>query len=277
MAVPWFVAQRIDSADDPRIAGFRAIGDPELIRARHQFIAEGRLVVRRAIEDSRYRVRTVLVNDAALAQLADVLERLPPDSSVYVCDTALFAELTGYNIHRGCLALVDRPPAMSVNSVVDVAGRTLVVLEGVSNADNVGAVFRNAAAFACGGVVLSPTCCDPFYRKAVRTSMGAALRVPFAAGDPWPGALGTIRERGFTVAALTPREPATTLEEFARVRPSRVALVAGTEGAGLSAEAEALADVRVRIPIAGAVDSLNVATAVAIALYAIAKGLGIRD
>jgi tRNA G18 (ribose-2'-O)-methylase SpoU len=117
--------------------------------------------------------------------------------------------------------------------------------------------------------VLSPTCCDPFYRKAIRTSMGAVLRVPFAVGHPWPGVLSTIRDRGFTIAALTPREPAIPLDAFARDRPARVALIAGAEGAGLSADAEALADVRVRIPITGAVDSLNVATAVAVALYAI--------
>jgi tRNA G18 (ribose-2'-O)-methylase SpoU len=129
------VAERIDRADDSRIAAFRVVGEPELVRARQQFIAEGRLVVRRAIEDGRYRVRAVLVNDAALAQLADVLEQLPHEASIYVCATSVFAELTGFNIHRGCLALVDRPPAISVDSVLDATGGTLAVLEGVANAD----------------------------------------------------------------------------------------------------------------------------------------------
>lgn len=262
---------RIDAADDPRLAPFRDVADPELVRRRGQFVAEGRLVVRRVIEDGGYRVRAVLVNEAALVQLAPTLARLPTEAPVYVCDTAAFIMLTGYNIHRGCLALVDRRPPAALETVV-AGARTIVVLEAVANADNIGAVFRSSAAFGCRAVVLSPTCCDPFYRKAIRTSMGAVLRVPFASGAPWPGALATIRAAGFVIAALTPRDPAVALDTFARERPPRVALLAGTEGHGLSAEAEARADVRVRIPISDAVDSLNVATAVAIALYALSAG-----
>ena len=259
--------ERISRADDPRIAAFRGVRDPELVRQRGQFVAEGRLVVRRAIEDGGFRVRAVLVNEAALAQLGPVLARVDADTAVYVCDTAVFVDLAGYNIHRGCLALVDRPPARTIDEVLAEAN-TIVVLERVANADNVGAVFRHAAAFGCGAVVLSPGCCDPFYRKAIRTSMGAVLRVPSAAAEPWPDALARIRAQGFTIAALTPREPAVTLDAFARARPVRVALVAGAEGEGLGVEAEAIADARIRIPTSAAVDSLNVATAVAIALYA---------
>ena len=261
--------ERVAAADDRRIASFRDVADPELVRRRGQFIAEGRLVVRRVIEDGRHRVGAVLVNDAALAQLSATLARLPPDAPVYVCDTAVFVALTGYNIHRGCLALVDRRPPEALETVIAGAA-TIVVLEDVANADNVGAVFRHAAAFACDAIVLSPACCDPFYRKAIRTSMGAVLRVPFATAAPWPDALEAIRAAGFAIAALTPREPAEPLDVFARERPARVALLAGTEGAGLSPDADARADVRLRIPISDAVDSLNVATAVAIALYGLA-------
>jgi tRNA G18 (ribose-2'-O)-methylase SpoU len=264
------MVERIESAQDPRIAAFRGVADPDLVRGRRQFIAEGRLVVRRVVEEKRYRVRAVLVNDAALAQLEGALATLPSHTEMYVCDTAVFGALTGYHIHRGCLALVDRPEPRPLETVARDAGASVVVLEGVGNADNVGAVFRNAAAFGCGGVVLSPTCCDPYYRKAIRTSMGAVLGVPFAIAAEWPDALHAVRDAGFTIAALTPREPAVTLDALVRQRPPRVALVAGTEGAGLSAEVEALADVRVRIPIADAVDSLNVATAVAIALSRLA-------
>jgi tRNA G18 (ribose-2'-O)-methylase SpoU len=264
------MAERIERAQDPRIAAFRGVADPDLVRERRQFIAEGRLVVRRVVEDGRFCVRAVLVNDAALVQLEGALATLPPHTAIYVCDNDVFCTLTGYNIHRGCLALVDRPEPRPLETVVRGAGASVVVLEGVGNPDNVGAVFRNAAAFGCGGVVLSPACCDPYYRKAIRTSMGAVLRVPFAVASQWPDVLHTIRDAGFTIAALTPREPAVTLDAFAHARAPRVALLAGTEGAGLSAEVEALADVRVRIPMADAVDSLNVATAVAVALSRLA-------
>ena len=147
------------------------------------------------------------------------------------------------------------------------------MLEAVANADNVGGIFRNAAAFGAGAVLLSPACCDPLYRKAIRTSMAAVLRVPFARCDDWPQDLVRLRDRGFRIVALTPREPAAMLADFAaRPRPERVALLAGTEGAGLSAAAEQLADERVRIPIESAVDSLNVAVAVGIALHALREG-----
>ena len=155
------------------------------------------------------------------------------------------------------------------------SARRVVVLEGVANADNVGGAFRNAAAFGVDAVVLSPTCCDPLYRKAIRTSMGAALRVPFARAGAaeWPAALGRLRAAGFTLVALTLREPSETLDAFAaRARPARLALIVGTEGAGLSAAVESSADVRVRIPIRGDVDSLNLASAVGIALYALREG-----
>ena len=143
-----------------------------------------------------------------------------------------------------------------------------MILEGVSNADNVGGVFRNAAAFGAS-VLLSPACCDPLYRKAIRTSMGAVLRVPFARLDEWPSALAEVRAAGFTMAALTLREPAETLAMFARrPRAGRLAWLVGTEGAGLSDAVEAAADHRVRIPISRAVDSLNLAVAVGIALHA---------
>ena len=144
-----------------------------------------------------------------------------------------------------------------------------MILEGVSNPDNIGGVFRNAAAFGAGGVLLSPTCCDPLYRKAIRTSMGATLRVPFARLDDWPAAIERVHQAGFTVVALTPREPAEALEDYAPPRQRRIALVVGTEGAGLTSTVEAAADVRVRIRMSDTVDSLNVAVATGIALHAL--------
>ena len=260
--------ERINSADDPRVAGYRDLRDGELVRSRGVFVAEGRLVVRRVVEDGRYRVQSVLVNGAALLDLASAIAALGADVPVFVCGSEELAGIAGYDVHRGCLALVHRRPDTTADELI-ASAQTLVVLEAVSNADNVGGVFRNAAAFGTGGVLLSPTCCDPLYRKAIRTSMGATLRVPFAraGADDWPIVLTRARAAGFTIVALTPREPSETLEAFAvRPRTPRIALMVGTEGAGLTPAAEAAADYRLRIPIAADVDSLNVAVAAGIAL-----------
>jgi tRNA G18 (ribose-2'-O)-methylase SpoU len=265
--------ERIDCANDPRLDAYRSMRDGELMRARALFVAEGRLVVRRVIDDRRYRIASILVNAAALHDMAAALARLDADVPVLVCDATLLSEVAGYDVHRGCLALVHRPAPRTIDEVVETAS-IVVVLEGVSNADNVGSVFRNAAAFGVGGVVLSPACCDPLYRKAIRTSMGAVLGMPFAraAADEWPVALARLRAAGFTLVALTPREPSETLDAFAaRPRSAPIALIVGTEGAGLSTAVTSTADHRVRIPIGGEVDSLNVATAVGIALYALSR------
>jgi tRNA G18 (ribose-2'-O)-methylase SpoU len=260
----------IRGVDDPRIVIYRDVPDAELVRARGLFVAEGRLVVRRVLEDRRFRVQSVLVSEAARAQLEAALDTLPADAPVYVCDAKDFFGVTGYNLHRGCLALVERLPPTPIEALL-ANSRTIVVLEGVTNADNVGGVFRNVAAFGRGGVVgvlLSPTCCDPFYRKAIRTSMGAVLRVPFARAEAWPAAIDDVRAAGFTIVALTPRQPSQTLDSFrSRPRPDRLALIVGTEGAGLTPAIEAAADYRVRIPTSGEVDSLNLAVATGIVLY----------
>lgn len=261
--------QRITSPDDPRVALYRSVTDPELAHSRGLFVAEGRLVVRRVLENARYRVQSLLLNEATYRNLAPLIERVRPAPDVFLCETSDFLGMTGVNIHRGCVALVERPAAVAPNDVVASANR-LIVLDGVTNADNVGGVFRNAAAFGVGGVLLGPRCCDPLYRKAIRTSMGAVLRVPFARADDWPAALEVLRVEGFTIVALTPREPSEPLDVFAsRAEGVRVALVVGAEGAGLTPTVESAADVRVRIPIADVVDSLNVAVAAGIALFAL--------
>ena len=270
--------ERITGADDPRIAEYRDVAEPELVRSRGLFVAEGRFVVRRLIEDGRFVVRSLLVSDAALRSLGPALDALPPTAPVYVCDAPDFLGITGHDIHRGCLALAERPAPKTLGDLValDLSPAhldarlkpcaTVVILEGVTNADNVGGVFRNAAAFGADAVLLSPSSCDPLYRKAIRTSMAATLRMPFARVEPWPDGLETLRASGFSIVALTPREPALTLDAFAAERPAKIALLLGTEGDGLSAAAEGMADVRVRIPIAPAVDSLNLAVASGIVL-----------
>lgn len=256
---------RLESADDPRVQAYRAVSEPELVRDSGLFVAEGRLVVRRVIEDGRCRVRSLLLSEAAHRDLEPVLARLDEDVAVYTCAARDFLTITGFDIHRGCLAMVRRPAILSAEDILDTA-RVVVVLEAVANADNVGGVFRNAAAFGADAVLLSPSCCDPLYRKAIRTSMAATLQVPFARITDWPHGLAALGARGFTIVGLTPRAPAQPLDRFAASRPDRIALLVGNEGAGLSREAEAAAHHLVRVPIRPDVDSLNLVVATGIVL-----------
>lgn len=262
---------QITRFDDPRLAEYRAVSDAQLLRGRNRFIAEGRLIVGRLLT-AGHRIESMLVNDASLRALEAVLSHLPDEVPVYVCDTQAFTAITGFNLHRGCLALAERPAPQSVPEVVRGAD-LLLVLEGVTDADNVGSAFRNAAAFGAS-VVLSRTCCDPLYRKAIRTSMGAVLRTPHARIRDWPGDLVVLKTAGFTLVALTPRANAIDLPTYARRRPrERIALLVGSEGPGLTPAAESMADVRVRIPIRAEVDSLNLATATGIALHHFARSV----
>jgi tRNA G18 (ribose-2'-O)-methylase SpoU len=257
---------RIANADDPRVKLFAGIRDPELLRRHRLFAAEGRLVVERVLSDSRYTVRSLLLNRASYDALTDRLADLPEDVPVLLGDTCDFKMLTGFNLHRGCIALVERPAPLALDDAIDRA-RLVVVLEDVTDADNVGGVFRNAAAFDVEAVLLSATCCDPLYRKSIRTSMAATLRVSFARMVHWEYGLDRLRERGFSLVALTPSRAAQALASFCRgPRPDRIALLVGTEGEGLKTSTLASANHLVRIPMSEQVDSLNLAVAVGIAL-----------
>lgn len=206
-----------------------------------------------------------MVTEPALAALGDI----PADLPVYVVPQAVMNVVTGFNIHRGCLAIGERGPSLDWRALT-ASARRLVVLERVANTGNVGAIFRNAAAFGVDGVLLGPDCADPLYRKAIRTSMAAALTIPFAHIAPWPEAIRMLRSDGFRVIALTPcaqAEPASRVLHESRARRARVALVAGHEGEGLTRDAMNTCDALARIPMTTGHDSLNVATAVAIALY----------
>jgi tRNA G18 (ribose-2'-O)-methylase SpoU len=258
------------SPEDPRIADYRNVPDPELLASRGVFVAEGRHVVRRLLAGSRFRTRSLLLTAAALDALSDAIAGRP-DLPVFVVEQPAMIAITGFNIHRGCLALGERPPGAAWTDVVRDT-RHVVVMEAVANADNVGGIFRNAAAFGAGAVLMGPACADPLYRKTIRTSMGAALRVPFATMTDWPADLTRLRDRGFSIVALTPEVGAEPLRaRAAALRDCRVALLVGHEGEGLSGDALQAADVRARIPTSDAVDSLNVAAAAAIALYELAR------
>ncbi|HRI18360.1 MAG TPA: RNA methyltransferase [Burkholderiaceae bacterium] len=262
----------VASTADPLLADYALLREPARLRARGAFVAEGRFVVRRLVEGERFAVRSLLVTETAHAALADLAPRLVA-VPVLVGSKALAREVTGFSFHQGCLAIGERgAEERDVARWLEALGpgaRTIVALENVSHADNVGAVFRNAAAFGADGVLLDGGTADPLYREAVRVSMAATLRVPFARPSRLAEAIGTLAEAGFRVAALTPRPSAIELGELgARVaRDHRLAFLVGSEGEGLSDAALALADLELRIPMAEGVDSLNLAAATAIALY----------
>ncbi len=260
----------ISNPADARLDDYRNIPDGELVACRGIFVAEGRLVVSRLLTESTCATRSVMVTEAARAALADVLAARP-DVPAYVVPQAVADGVAGLHIHRGCLAIGVRPeprPWPEMFRLKAEATTTVVILERIANADNVGGVFRNAAAFGADVVLLDATSTDPLYRKAIRTSMGAALRVPFARMEPWPEALHDLRRMGFALLAMTPAADALPLRECAaRVSGLPVALVLGHEGDGLSEAALDACELRARIPMASGIDSVNVASASAIALY----------
>lgn len=258
---------RIDDSADPRLGDYVGVRDPLLVKQRGLFIAESRLVVRRLLDAKRFTVKSLLLHDASAAGLADVLSLDSIAADVFVAPLEVIRAVSGYNLHRGCLAVAERPENRAFDDVVS-ATDFVVVLERISDADNIGSIFRSAEALGADAILLSPGCCDPFYRKAVRTSAGATLMVPFADAEPWPDALDRLRARGFTVAALTPAADAINIGEFVETPAARgkVALLLGTEGQGLTPEAFAHADVRLTIPMTGAADSLNVGVAAGIAI-----------
>jgi tRNA G18 (ribose-2'-O)-methylase SpoU len=260
---------RIDALSDARIADYAHVADSAWLLERGLFVAEGRLVVRRLLETDRFDVQSVLLTPAAVAALGGALsaERYRDRLPVYVCEQAVLNELAGFNFHRGCLALAKRP--LDTVPLDRFAGaHRLLALEGVGNPDNVGGLFRVAAAFGARGVLLDQRSGDPLYRKAVRTSMGAALRVPFTKSVSWLDDLRWLQRAGTKLVALTPDRSATTLHAFAAsLAPDQpLVLMLGAEEPGLTAAARELADIRVRIPISDEVDSLNVVVAAGIAL-----------
>lgn len=258
----------ISTPTDPRLSDYLNVPDANLLSARGVFVAEGRLVVARLLTGTRFETRSVMVTEPALASLAGVLDPASP-FPVYVVPQALMNAVTGFNLHRGCLAIGVRRAAEPWARAIEGA-RRLVVLERISNADNVGGIFRNTAAFGGDAVLLGPSCADPLYRKAIRTSMGSALSMPFAQAQPWPDVLHELQSLGFAVVALTPNPDAPPLDDVARlVVRQPAALLLGHEGEGLSEDALAFSTHRARIPMAAGVDSINVATAAAIGLYQI--------
>ena len=258
----------IEDPEDPRLADYREIRDAERRRRDGTFIAEGRQVVRRLLSAGRYRVRSALVTPPALHALGDALGAAGVPT--YLVRQDIVEAVVGMEFHHGCLAAGERGAEPTAEAVLAEGLRPrLVVLEGLGDSSNVGALFRNALAFGVGAVFLAPGTADPLYRKAIRVSSGATVAMPFARFADWPRGLERLRDAGYTVLALTPRAEAVDIAELGAGRPlpERLALLLGTEGRGLSAEALSAADVQVRIPMAPEMDSLNVAAAGAVALH----------
>ena len=262
----------VDDPADERVSDYVGLRDPELRRLREGsngtaggfFVAEGVLAIRQLLA-SPYRVRSFLLSPSRLGALEAELEAV--DAPVYVAAQPVLDAIAAFHLHRGALAVGDRRPLPELGTLAGAA-ELLVVAEGLNDHENLGALFRNAAAFGAA-VVLSPSCADPLYRRSVRVSVGQVLRVPFTVAPRWPAAVAELRALGFEVLALTPSTDAQDLRSVRRRR--RQALLVGAEGPGLSAQAVAGADRRVRIAMAPGVDSLNVATAAAVALHHLAR------
>ena len=259
----------IADPSDSRLASYREARDGR-VRGAGLFLAEGRLVVRRLLE-SRFAVRSVLATRAVLDDLGDALGRRPSVQR-YEASAETIQAVVGFKFHRGCLALGEEGAPTPARAIIEPSGSRLVVgLEDVADPDNVGAVFRNAAAFGAAAVLLSPGCADPLYRKAIRVSMGATLAMPFATID-WRDGLEALHAAGYTRVALTPHPGAQRLDLVvaAGLLSRRLAVLLGAEGAGLTEATRRAADLAVRIAMIPGVDSLNVATACAIALHRLA-------
>jgi tRNA G18 (ribose-2'-O)-methylase SpoU len=255
----------IENADDPRIAGYRNIRDRDLARRDGLFIAEGKVVLRQLLEGGRFDPVSVLVLENRLPGLEAVLANAPVSLPIYVARSEIIDAIAGFHLHRGVLALVKRREPESVGGVVARLPDTALVLAlvGISNHDNVGGIFRNAAAFGADAMILDATCCDPLYRKAVRVSVGGALKVPFAIASDWREIDDELGNAGFRQFALTPGGNIDIRDVEAG---GRTALYLGTEGEGLPPELIASMQ-GVRIAIDSGFDSLNVAATSAIALH----------
>jgi rRNA methylases len=260
--------ETLEHPDDPRLADYREIRDAARRLRDGTFIAEGREVVRRLLSARRYRARSALLTPPALEALRAPLEAA--GVPIYLVRQDIVKAIVGIEFHHGCLAVGERGAEPSAQAVLtEAGGATVVVLEDLGDASNVGAIFRNALALGAAAVLLSPGTADPLYRKAIRVSAGAALALPFARLPDWPRDLKRLRDAGYTLIALTPRPEAPDITKTPP--PARVALMVGTEGRGLSDDALTAADLRVRIPMAAAMDSLNVATAAAVGLHVLSR------
>lgn len=256
---------RIDDPSDGRVAAYLDIRERDLAGRQGRFVAEGKVVLDVLLDAGGFRPESILVLESRLAGLRHILQKAPADVPVYVAGSAVLDRIAGFHMHRGVLAigLKGEPPAASALLDALPANALILVLVGIANHDNVGSIFRNAAAFGADAIFLDVTCCDPLYRKAIRVSVGAALKVPFATFPDTAGFTEALEKSGFTQYALSPRGRTDIMDAAGR---GRLALYLGTEGDGLPGELLARLHT-LRIGMEAGFDSLNVAAASAIALH----------
>ena len=266
------MTQPIDDPDDPRIAAYRNVRERDLVGREGLFVAEGEVVLRVLARSPLFEPVSVLLADKRVAGLAEITDTLPPEVPVYAAGQAVMDAIVGFHIHRGILAVGRRRAAPSAAELLAglPARATVLVLCGIGNHDNMGGLFRNAAAFGADAVLLDADCCDPLYRKAIRVSVGACLVTPFAWVDRGEDLCGVLEAAGFEALALSPRGE-TRLADLKR--PARAAVLLGAEGPGLS-EAVMARATTVSIPMAAGFDSLNVATTAGIVLHHLANPPG---
>jgi len=259
----------VTSLDEPRLGPYRNVRDRDLANS-EVFLAESEVVLRVLIERATHPLRSVLLSRPRAEKLASLLAHVPAEVPIFVAEQPVIDAIAGFHLHRGVMACAARTPladSAALLAALPPGPATVVVLEGLTNHDNVGAIFRNAAALGAAGILLDAATCDPLYRKAIRVSVGACLVVPYARDTRVADTIVSLKTHGFHVMALTPNEPARDIEEFRRERPDRIALLLGSEGPGLENATLALADDRVRIRQRAGFDSLNVATACGVALH----------
>lgn len=261
----------VSDPDDPRIAAYRDVRERDLVGRFGRFVAEGEVVLRQMARAGRYAFESLLLAENRLPALADLVAALPDSVPVYVAGREAMDAIVGFPIHRGALAIgLAGEPGDPAKLLAGGEGPSLVVgCVGLSNHDNVGGIFRNAAAFGARAVLLDAASCDPLYRKAIRVSVGAALTTPFARCADAHAMIDALVGAGYEVFSLTPRG-ALTLEEAARAAGPRRAILLGAEGPGLPGDVIDRAR-GVRIDMAGGFDSLNVATTAGVALYAFSR------
>jgi tRNA G18 (ribose-2'-O)-methylase SpoU len=259
---------RIENPGDPRLADYLSVRERDLVGREGRFVAEGVVVLEKLIAAGRHPLRSVLLAEKRLEAMGPVLAGLAAEVPVYAADQAVMDAVVGFHIHRGVLAVGERAEPRAEALLDGLPAAALVVgLMGIANHDNMGGLFRNAAAFGADAVLIGADCCDPLYRKAIRVSVGAALTVPFATLDAGQDMAGLLAGRGFEVLALSPGGQA-GLAELSW--SPRQAVLFGAEGAGLPAAVLA-ASRTVRIPMAAGFDSLNVATTSGIVLCRLAE------
>ncbi|WEK50589.1 MAG: RNA methyltransferase [Candidatus Kaistia colombiensis] len=256
---------RITDPADPRIAAYCHVRERDLVGRDDHFIAEGEVVLQTLLQSDRHQPVSLLIDEKRVDGLARITDRLPDDVPVYVAGQAVLDGIVGFHIHRGILALGHRAPAPSADALLaGIEGRALVVvLMGIANHDNLGGIFRNAAAFGADAILLDAHCCDPLYRKAIRVSVGNTLTLPHARLAPGDDVVALLERHGFTAVSLSPNGGFRLAE---LKRPARVAALLGTEGPGLD-DTVLARTLTVRIPMAAGVDSLNVATTSGIVLH----------